>query len=344
MSPRKRRQDKTTKWQHEDDTFSRDPAKTWGDGGPTEAKTHATDIEPNAVVIAPSGKFAFVEYAGEERLCHVDPQLVEGHNTVVAPGDAVLVEPEREDLVIRAVAPRRSKLSRLVVRHRREREQVIAANVDVLVIVTAAAKPNFKPGIVDRYLISAEIGGVAPLLVVNKMDLVDTEPPSVEEFRAIGIPILLTSCETNDGLEALRDQLRGKTAVFAGQSGVGKSTILNYLAPHLELDTQEVSRTTEKGKHTTTSARLFTLPNGTRIIDTPGVKQLAVIGVTPDTIDLYFEDIAEAARHCRFRNCSHEEEPDCTVREAIESGAIPQRRYRSYLHIRAALEQRKRKY
>jgi ribosome biogenesis GTPase len=293
---------------------------------------------PNAVVIAHAKKWAFVLHGRQELLCAIDERLREGKTTLIAPGDHVFVDAGDAEPTVRWIAPRGPRLSRPAGPHDPEAEQVIAANVDVLVVVAAAAHPPFRPGLVDRYLIAAQIGGVAPILCLNKMDLVSEEPAEIEIYRELNIPVIKTSCTTGEGIEQLRRAIAGKVAVLSGHSGVGKSSLLTALDPNLVTHTQPVSEATQRGRHTTTSARLYELACGTRVIDTPGLRALGLWQVTPQEITYYFPDLAEAAVACKFRDCTHTHEPQCGVRSAVESGALHRARYDSYLRIRASLE------
>ena len=294
-----------------------------------------SDCEPNALVITPYGALAFVLRIDTEYLCRVDDSLMDGKTSVLAPGDDVLVEEDGDDMIVRAVRPRRSKLSRPAIG--RNGEQVIAANIDCVVIVASVAKPAFNPGLIDRYLVAAQAGGAKPLLVVNKMDLGDREPAGVQPYRDLGLEVFNTSCAFDMGLDRLSDALAGHVSVLTGHSGVGKSSIINALEPQLRIDTQEISASTQKGRHTTTYSKLYTLANGATIIDTPGIKQLGLWGVTPEELDYYFHEVAEHGANCRFRNCTHIHEPHCAVKTAVESGDITQARYDSYVRIRGTL-------
>lgn len=297
------------------------------------------DFTPNATVIAHSKKWAFVRFAGKERLCLIDERLKPRERaSLLAPGDRVLVEFEEDEAVVRGVAPRRTRLSRYAGEHGPLQEQVIAANVDVLVIAASAAKPPFRPGLVDRYLIAAQVGGVQPVLCVNKMDLADTEPDEVALYRELGIPVCLTSCETGAGIDALRPMLANRVSVLAGHSGVGKTSLLHALDPDISVHTAEVSEATERGRHTTSAAKLYLLESDTWIIDTPGIRALGLWRVSPEEVEYYFPELAEFARACKFRNCTHTHEPACAVREGVEAGEISKGRYESYLRIRASLE------
>lgn len=338
---------RTRKWDTHTDTFTHDRARhLWAEKQLLDAdQTHlaiSADITPNGMVVSPYGTLCFVEMDGDEVVCKVGDGLMEGKSSILAPGDRVHVGYNDNQPVVQAMSPRRTKLSRPATTAgragaKRACEQVFAANVDLLVIVAAAARPLFKPGLVDRYLIAAEVGGVTPILCINKMDLVDTEPETVPPFRDLGLVVFNTSCETGHGLDALREHLCGKLSVFAGHSGVGKSSLLNALDPALAITTREVSDFNEKGRHTTSASRLYHLARDIHIIDTPGIKQLGLWGVSREEVAYYFPEIAAAAESCRFRDCSHVQEPGCGIRAAVESGAIRPLRYHSYLRIRETL-------
>jgi len=294
------------------------------------------DFEPNGLVISRSRKWAFVQWDGREELCKLTDDLAQ-RGAALAPGDRVLIEQIEGEPWVRAVAPRRTKLSRPSMEHAGADEQVFAANIDVLVVVAAIARPAFKPGLVDRYLIAAEIGGVSPILCLNKMDLAQAEPPELQAYRDIGVRVFVTSCETGQGIAELREALRDKISVFAGHSGVGKSSLLNALQPDLDLETREISDATQKGRHTTTTARMYQLDGGIRIIDTPGIRALGLWEVSPEAVAYYFPEIAEHAAGCKFRDCTHTHEPKCAVRDAVESGAISRQRFESFCRIRESL-------
>jgi len=345
VKKKKRKQVRARNWEdaHED-AFSHDRARhrraqTAISDAAVESQAMPTDFAANALVISHSKKWAFVLKDGREELCLIDENLKEGSATLLAPGDGVLVEPAGNKWVVRGVAPRRTRLSRPGHEHDHLDEQVFAANIDALIIVAAAVNPPFRPGLVDRYLIAAEVGGVTPVVCVNKMDLVEVEPPELADYEALGFQVVRTSCETGQGLEALRDALRGKLSIFSGHSGVGKSTLLNALGDNLEVHTQEVSGVSQRGRHTTTASRLYELDGDIRIIDTPGIRALGVWGVSPEEVAWFFPDLAELGGACHFRNCSHTHEPDCAVVEALEAGQLTPWRYESYLRIRQSMEE-----
>jgi ribosome biogenesis GTPase len=313
---------------------------------PQEAQTLSFDenVEANAIVIGHTKKWATVEWNGEQTLARTDDLVSSAQTTLLAPGDRVRVETREGELWIVGLRPRTTRLSRLAIEQSAVAEQVIAANVDVLVIVTTPVQPMFKPSLVDRFLIVAQLGGVAPIVCMNKADLSEDMPGELAILRELGVTVLETSCETGQNIGALRARLEGTLSVLAGQSGVGKTSLLNVLDPSLDLATQTVSASTEKGRHTTTSARLFHLAGGIDIIDTPGIRQLGLWKVTEAHLTYLFPEMAEAAAACKFRNCTHTHEPDCAVRAGVDEGTISRQRYKSYLRIREDLQERAEKY
>jgi ribosome biogenesis GTPase len=298
---------------------------------------------PNAQVISATGSWAFLLMDDKEVLGRIPDAMMVGRASVLAPGDRVRAALDQDTLFVNALAPRQTKLSRYM-RRARVNEQVIAANVDVLLIVAAARKPRFKPGLVDRYLVAAQVGGVEPVLVINKMDLVDEPPPAAQLYDEIGIPVYYTSCARHEGIDELHAALRGKLSVLAGHSGVGKSSLLNAMDPALRIAVQEVSDYNEKGRHTTSVSRLYMLSEDVRVIDTPGVRNLGLWGVSHEELSFYFPEMEELAAGCQFRDCSHMHEPECAVLRAVEEETIPRKRYQSYVRIRQSLTQQQPEY
>lgn len=245
----------------------------------------------------------------------------------VAAGDWVQVAGDGDSGVIQAVEPRRSSLSR----DSRGRRHVIVANVDQVFIVGSAAQPDLKPGLIDRLLVAAESAGIRPLICLNKADLVPTGAlvPLAGVFARMGYPVVICSSRTGIGLDRLRAELRGRVTAVVGQSGVGKSSLLNALDPDLSLPVAEVSRENEKGRHTTTTARLLPHRFGGTFVDTPGVRQFALWETVPAEVPSAFRDIRPVANLCRFPDCTHTHEAGCAVKDAVADGLLDTRRWES---------------
>ena len=263
----------------------------------------------------------------------------------VAVGDRVLFRPAGEDEgMIERVDPRRGVL----VRASRGREHVMVANVDQLLIIASAAEPPLKPNLVDRYLISAEQGGVVPLIVINKVDLLPSPragegwgggggladlQPVVGLYSQLGYQVLATSATTGRGIAELRDVLRNRETALCGQSGVGKSSLLNAVQPGLALKVRSVSEEGLKGRHTTSTAELIRLEMGGWVVDTPGIRQFELWDVIPEEVEGFFIEFRPFVPDCRYPGCTHTHEDDCGIKFAVEEGLITRRRYESYLRV-----------
>ena len=236
------------------------------------------------------------------------------------------------------VLPRRSVLERPDPQNPRRR-RVIAANIDTAVLVVSLTRPPLRPGLVDRYLITIDRGGVEAVLVVNKVDLMPNaderaaEMQCLEPYRPMVQRILPCSTKTGEGIDELARTLERQTAVFVGHSGVGKSSLLNALAPDLDQRTAPVSAGAGTGRHTTTRSNLFHLGRGIRLIDTPGIRELALWHLEPAELGAFFPDFAEASQGCRFADCTHTHEPHCGVRAAVASGELSTARFETYQRI-----------
>ncbi len=253
---------------------------------------------------------------------------------VVTVGDRVWVRPgstESDEATIEKVEPRRGTIARGYRRHK----HLLVSNVDQILIVSALEEPGLKLPLIDRYLISAEIGGVRPVIVLNKADLVD---PALYQwviglYTQLGYETVLTSAATGQGLDQLRALVTKGTTAFSGQSGVGKSSLLNAVQPGLNLRVREVSDWTFKGKHTTTTAELIRLESGGYVVDTPGLRQFELWGVVPSELSGQFPEFRPYLHLCKFPDCSHTHEADCAIKDAVHWGQIHPGRFESYLKL-----------
>lgn len=250
----------------------------------------------------------------------------------VAAGDRVLFRPLAGDEgVIERVEPREGVLSRAS----KGRQHVIVANVDQVLIVASAAEPHLKPNLIDRMIVMAEKTGVRPVVCINKIDLADPADlqPLAGVYGRMGYLVLLLSAKTQFAIEELRWTLQGHATAVAGQSGVGKSSLLNAVEPDLQLRVKSVSRESQKGRHTTTTAQLIPLDNNTYVVDTPGIRQFQLWDVIAEEVAGYFRDLRPYVSHCRFPDCTHVHETDCAVKDAVADGRLDVRRYESYCQI-----------
>jgi len=215
------------------------------------------------------------------------------------------------------------------------------ANLTQVVLTFAAAQPDLHPLLLNRFLVLAEWSGMEKILIcVNKMDLfVGNEENFLQDYRAIGYEVLPVSAREGKGLEALRQRLRGETTVFAGPSGVGKSSLLNAIDSRLALQTGVISEKIKRGRHTTRVAELLPYGGGGYIVDTPGFSAVDFMGMEPEELPACFPEFAPYLGKCRFSPCSHSHEPGCAVKEAAEAGAVARERYEAYLAIRTEIQE-----
>ncbi len=294
-------------------------------------------------VLRMHGLFSVVETDdGRQFRCSVRRllrSLTTNERNIVTTGDRVWIRPapDNEGLIER-VEPRHGLLTRAS----RGREHVIVANVDQVVIVMSLVEPDIKPHLIDRYLVSAAHGGIAPIICLNKADLVEHAfiQPLIGLYNQLGIPTFLTSTVSGWGIDCLRKCLVGRQTVFAGQSGVGKSSLLNAVQPELRLEVREVSEATQKGRHTTTTAELIRLeasgdasaPRGW-VVDTPGIRQFELWDIIPEEVEGFFSEFRPFVHLCGYPDCTHTHEDRCAIKRAVERRQISEQRYFSYLGL-----------
>ena len=273
-----------------------------------------------------------VDVGGEIVDCTLRGRLKQEDEQVIT-GDHVLLEPLPDGSCrIGGLLPRASKISRRAVAG--TREQTIVANVDQLAAVTAIDRPRPDFRLLDRFLVLAELNELTAFIVLNKMDLAPTSgADGFESYLAAGYDVLPTSAKRGDGVDTLRRRLGGKATVFAGPSGVGKTSLLNLLLPDHELKVREVSRKLGRGRHTTVGSTFFKLPEGGYVVDTPGLQHLALWETRPDELAGAFPEFRPAIGQCRFSDCRHVKEPDCAVRMLLASGGASEQRYASFVSL-----------
>ncbi len=305
------------------------------------------------VIKAHSGFFTIYRPSDGQRIvARAAGRLTKGRHTedALAVGDRVEFEtvnsggPATGRII--SVEPRARTLSRydpIVGANQREIRQVIVANPDLAVFVFACAEPEFKPRMLDRYLVGAEAQQLPALICASKVDLVGVDQARAlfAEYERIGYRVVYTSVKTGLGIDVLRGELRGKLSVLTGKSGVGKSSLLNALKPGLDLAVGEISRAVSKGRHTTVVPELVQLDEQSWIADTPGLRAYGVWDVAAEELDAYYREIAPWVKHCAFSDCTHTHEPGCAVQEAVRRGDVSEARYDSYCRLREELSRRR---
>lgn len=257
----------------------------------------------------------------------------------VAVGDMVTITPgaDGQTALIDGIVDRRNYIIRRA-SNLSKQSHIIAANVDMAALVVTIAHPETSTTFIDRFLASAEAYRVPVLLIFNKTDLYDELEREQMEYlvalyECIGYKCVTCSAETGDGIDALRTELQGKTTLLSGNSGVGKSTLLNLLVPDADARTAEISAAHDAGMHTTTFSQMFFLPQGGALIDTPGIKGFGTFDMEREEVSHYFREIFMVSAECRFGNCTHTHEPGCAVLQAVAEGGIAESRFTSYLSM-----------
>lgn len=290
--------------------------------------------EQHGLVLSHYGKQADVENDSDGSIvrCHLRANL----GNIVA-GDRVVWRAGGDGGVVTALFPRQSEL------HRPDsfgKLKLVAANITRMVIVVAP-EPQAHANLIDRYLVVAETLDFEPLLLLNKRDLLTPKDPLTDlltRYAHLGYAVLEISARAEQGMTELRQHLQSGTSIFVGQSGVGKSSIIQALLPDHAIKVGDMSEQEQKGRHTTTHARLYHFPFGGDCIDSPGIREFGLWHMSADQVSAGFREFREHMNNCRFRDCSHQHEPGCALRAAVEGGAVSQERFHSYQHIIASLD------
>jgi ribosome biogenesis GTPase len=265
----------------------------------------------------------------------------------VAVGDEVEIEIEDEKAgtaMITQIMERRNYINRQSPRFKHQ-HHIVAANLDQALLVATIREPRTSQGFIDRFLVASEMYHVPPMIVFNKADLhrkkeQDKYEQWKEMYERVGYRVYSVSVQDLAGIEPVVSELTGKTTLISGHSGVGKSSLLNVILPDLALKTQGISGWSGKGQHTTTFAEMFDLPGGGSIIDTPGMREFGLVDIEKQEISHYFPEMRIRLNDCQFNNCLHIDEPDCAIKDAVESGEISADRYVSYINILGSIEEK----
>ena len=265
----------------------------------------------------------------------------------VAVGDEVDIQTENENedtAIIGEIRDRRNYINRQSPRYKHQ-HHIVASNLDQSMLVATLKEPRTSQGFIDRFLVASEMYHVPAIIVFNKADLYKKKELEKFEqwkqmYQDVGYKVFLVSAKDNSGIKEVEEQLVHKTTLISGHSGVGKSSLLNVILPSLSLKTQDISGWSGKGQHTTTFAEMFDLPNGGRIIDTPGMREFGLVDIEKQEVSHYFPEMRARLNGCQFNNCLHVNEPDCAIKEAVVNGEITEDRYVSYVNILDSIEEK----
>lgn len=292
------------------------------------------------IVLEVKYKTAYVLYNNEI----ISATLKKGINTIcnkiIFPGDKVIIEKAKTSYTITNLLKRTSILSRVKKDSTRLNDlgttKNIASNIDLAVIVASAKDPALHPKFIDRYLLLLENSNIPTIICLNKSDLKTEETEKIlGVYRNLGLKVIETSTYTNQGITNLKEELRGKQAIFIGNSGVGKSSLTNALMDTETIKTSTISSKSKRGRHTTTSSKYYIWDEDSSIIDTPGIRSLDISNLNPIEIQNYFKEFSNIKEKCKYKNCLHYQEPTtaCTIKQAVENNTINKNRYQSYLRI-----------
>ena len=258
----------------------------------------------------------------------------------IAVGDWVTYEMEDEQrgtVMITEILDRNNYVARQSP-HNKRQKHIIASNIDQSILLVTLKAPKTSQGFIDRFLISCELYHIPAIIVFNKADIYGPKEMKVYEqmkqmYTQVGYQVYLISIEQKQSLDSLQALLQNKITLLSGHSGVGKSSFINYLFPELDINTQEVSDWSGKGLHTTTFAQMYDLPKGGAVIDTPGMRELALVNIEKEELAQYFPEMRSIMNDCQFNNCQHINEPGCAVKAAVEKGTISEARFYSYIDL-----------
>lgn len=291
---------------------------------------------PTAQVIKMYNGFYYLQVAGQEELlsCRLRGRIKRNKGAVVT-GDYVEYQMLEDGTgVIESCLPRRTLLKRPAV-----------ANIDQVLITFAARQPDLNQLLLNRFLVLAEWSGIPEIVIcINKCDLLEEKADFLQDYVQAGYKLLMVSAKEGQGIQELKNLLTGRVTVFAGPSGVGKSSLLNAVDSNLELATGKISDKIKRGKHTTRAACLLPLPEGGTVVDTPGFSAAELENIDKAQLAHYFPEFRPYIEKCYYNTCTHSHEPDCAVKEAVEAGAICQARYEAYLNILQTINERKKAY